>query len=191
MFRITITLTMLAVLIGCQAKENYRVYTELAGKEKLPFRTVVEGGTKEGHVGHNHGRRPEVILAGVFPDKLTYSVPNGWQEKPGDQMRIASFDIRDTGEVTLIAFPGDGGGLDANIHRWEGQVNADDCCTVVEARRGDLPYTYVEILQSGNKGIIGAIYQFEDKVLFVKIMGDVSKLSELTDAFKSFCDSIK
>ena len=56
---------------------------------------------------------------------VTYIVPEGWNETAASGMRMAAFSIVDgesTGEVTVIAA---GGGIEANIGIWLGQVGAE------------------------------------------------------------------
>ena len=56
---------------------------------------------------------------------ITYRVPEGWSETAASGMRMAAFAIVDgqsTGEVTVIAA---GGGIEANIGIWLGQVGAE------------------------------------------------------------------
>ena len=56
---------------------------------------------------------------------ITYTVPKAWSETPASGMRMAAFAITEgdsTGEVTVIAA---GGGIEANIGIWLGQVGAE------------------------------------------------------------------
>ncbi|MEZ6075427.1 MAG: hypothetical protein R3C56_07070 [Pirellulaceae bacterium] len=56
---------------------------------------------------------------------ITYTVPEGWRETAASGMRMAAFNIEEgesTGEVTVIAA---GGGIEANIGIWLGQVGAE------------------------------------------------------------------
>lgn len=56
---------------------------------------------------------------------ITYTVPEGWQETAASGMRMASFNIGQgeaVGEVTVIAA---GGGIEANIGIWLGQVGVE------------------------------------------------------------------
>ena len=56
---------------------------------------------------------------------ITYQVPQGWQEEAASGMRMASFAVSQAGaegEVTVIAA---GGGIEANIGIWLGQVGME------------------------------------------------------------------
>jgi hypothetical protein len=62
---------------------------------------------------------------------LTYKVPDGWQtEQPKSSMRLAQFalpkaagDADDASAVIFFFGEGQGGGVDANLERWAGQMS--------------------------------------------------------------------
>jgi hypothetical protein len=55
-----------------------------------------------------------------------WTVPSGWQEGKTVPMRRATFVVKDahdqTAEIVVSTFPGDVGGLLANVNRWRGQI---------------------------------------------------------------------
>src|SRR5262245_57922103 len=55
---------------------------------------------------------------------VTWTVPASWQSVQSDQpMRLATFrPVGGLPEVAVTAFPGDSGGMLANINRWRGQI---------------------------------------------------------------------
>ena len=64
---------------------------------------------------------------------ITLKVPGGWkQQEPANKLRLAQFAIpavdgdKDPGEVVISHFGGDGGGVDANLKRWNDQFTGDD-----------------------------------------------------------------
>ena len=65
---------------------------------------------------------PTTPTAGVWP----WTAPESWRFVPGERsMRLATYEIPDEGgpiEVAITRFPGDVGGMLANINRWRGQV---------------------------------------------------------------------
>ena len=82
-----------------------------------------------------------LVLASVFlsafqapaPGSLKFSAPSGWQPRdPSSTMRVAEFVLpaRDGGsanaELVIYYFGGSGGGVDANIQRWLGQMQQPD-----------------------------------------------------------------
>jgi hypothetical protein len=61
-------------------------------------------------------------------DKPTihWELPDGWKTTPAASMRYASFTIAgqngQTGDVSVVVFPGDGGSDLDNVNRWRGQL---------------------------------------------------------------------
>ena len=68
--------------------------------------------------------------AGLVPPPVgspaQWTKPESWKEQPLSEMRLGSFKIEgpnaDTADVSVIAFPGEAGGLISNINRWRGQL---------------------------------------------------------------------
>ncbi len=60
------------------------------------------------------------------PLKFTSPLPAGWTSDPTPHpMRLATVDIKNgtqQAQITITAFPGDVGGVLANINRWRGQM---------------------------------------------------------------------
>jgi hypothetical protein len=59
--------------------------------------------------------------------QVSWDVPSGWSEGAPSRMRKGSYKTGPEGEidVAITAFPGDVGGLLANVNRWRGQLNLD------------------------------------------------------------------
>jgi len=55
--------------------------------------------------------------------------PEGWNEVPPGEMRVASFNVKKDGkqaDVSVIPLPGDAGGDAANVNRWRWTVGPGD-----------------------------------------------------------------
>jgi hypothetical protein len=65
---------------------------------------------------------PATASAGAWP----WTAPESWRFVPGERpMRLATYEIADESgpvEVAVTRFPGDVGGMLANINRWRGQI---------------------------------------------------------------------
>src|SRR5690349_5138785 len=52
--------------------------------------------------------------------------PDGWSEQPASEMRLGSFKVDGpdgtSADISVVAFPGEAGGLISNINRWRGQL---------------------------------------------------------------------
>jgi hypothetical protein len=63
-----------------------------------------------------------VMAAAPNSDNVHWQAPAGWQERPGNGMRRASFQIAGAdgaqADMAVTVFPGDVGGDLANVNRW-------------------------------------------------------------------------
>jgi hypothetical protein len=74
-----------------------------------------------------------ILGAAVLAAGLAFTTPDGWRQSAGDSpMRVAEFTLPradgDTEDAQLVVyyFGGQGGGVDANIQRWVGQMQQAD-----------------------------------------------------------------
>ncbi len=56
-----------------------------------------------------------------------WTVPEGWEQGPASSIRRGSWTVKgaegQTADIAITAFPGDVGGLLANVNRWRAQIN--------------------------------------------------------------------
>jgi hypothetical protein len=103
------------------------------------------------------------------PPRLRYDVPEGWSDRGGGGMRLATLAIGDvtTGhEVTVIPASGT---LEGNVVRWQGQLDpGQDPAAAAEAvgaavagaevvEAGDLPATVVLLLDESARHSVGGL----------------------------------
>lgn len=130
--------------------------------------------------------------------EITYQVPESWIELPPGSVRKASFRINsDSGgaEVSVTAFPGDVGGLTANVNRWCGQIGL---ATMTEQQVSDAAKPYVisnhngllVFLQGESDSILGGILDFHGYTWFFKMKGDNVTVVQQTEAMQKFLDSV-
>ncbi|MGJ8652373.1 MAG: hypothetical protein ACSHX8_03785 [Opitutaceae bacterium] len=129
---------------------------------------------------------------------LSYTTPEGWKELPASGIRKATFQLEDENgkaELAVTVFPGDVGGLLANVNRWRGQVGLDpikdaDLETAIE------PYTIskhngvIVRLEGGVDSILGGLLPFHGNTWFFKLQGSSSTVLASEDSFKAFLDSV-
>jgi hypothetical protein len=133
--------------------------------------------------------------------KPNWTVPANWKEQPPSQMLLGKFVVQDdsgrVAEVTVSAFPGDVGGLLANVNRWRGQVGlkdlqqADLTKNIAAIDLGGTKATLVDIIgvnpKDGKKTrIIGAVVPHEGKTWFFKLMGDEQVAEKEKQTFVKF-----
>src|ERR1051325_4233494 len=82
-------------------------------------------GTPAPHFVTTNSKRVPSSEDSEAPRKPNWKIPDGWTEQPAPQMLLGKFEVQAEGgraEITISTFPGDGGGLLANVNRWRKQV---------------------------------------------------------------------
>jgi len=142
--------------------------------------------------------------SGAEPGHPQWTVPTSWKTEPPTQMLLAKFSATDQAtraEITVSSFPGDVGGLLANVNRWRRQVNLppiEDSQLAqavreiaVQSDRGSL----VELDGTDAKGqparLIGVAVPHGGQTWFFKMMGDAKVVAREKDAFVKFVQSVK
>ena len=91
------------------------------------------------------------VQTGDAPAKPAWEVPSHWQEQPPKMMVIASYAVSGDGgkaEVAISAFPGDVGGLVANLTRWRRPLG------LPPATEADVPKCTRPVEIAGGKGAL-------------------------------------
>jgi hypothetical protein len=144
--------------------------------------------------------------AGGPAAKPVWEIPPGWTEAPATQMLLAKFLLQgqgtDKAEVTVSVFPGNVGGVLANVNRWRGQIG------LPPASESELENMTSSLDVSGGKAIlvdmsgtdaktgqkarlIGAILPQNDRTWFYKLMGDEQIAAREKQAFVKFVQTAK
>jgi hypothetical protein len=188
---------------------------DLVAQNKSQFVSYLK--SLEFHDGaHDHGAAPVQVAqaeAGEKPvstnteklpegtEKPSFEAPNNWKTKPPGPMITSAYTVQADGgeaEVTVSKFPGDVGGMVANIQRWRGQLGLNPG-TAEEARNSaqmlevggkkdaymvDLKGTNVRTGKTARMISIGVPFQGE--TWFFKLMGDEVAVAKEKDAFVRF-----
>jgi hypothetical protein len=171
---------------------------------KAPFAPFASGAMPDANVAPTPTDSPAPTDSTAPQTALTWTAPADWQPKPLGAMRIGSFTVSgDAGnaDISIIAFPGEAGGLLANINRWRGQLGlaplADgdlaDATTAL-AGAGGLHFTVVDL--SGQAAgaparMLGAILSFEGQTYFFKLTGPDALVTSEKPAFLDFLKTVK
>jgi len=140
------------------------------------------------------------------PAKPVWKVPSEWQEQSPGQINLAKWivgsDSGGSAEVTVSAFPGDVGGLLANVNRWRGQVGLGNISqsdlsshvTPVDVPGGKA--MLVDVTGSNPKNgqkarLIGAIVPREGRTWFFKLMGDEQVAEKQKSVFVRFVQTVQ
>jgi hypothetical protein len=132
-----------------------------------------------------------------------WTKPEGWNEQPLSEMRLGSFKVEGanaaSADVSVIAFPGEAGGLISNINRWRGQLqlpplDEDQLSQVIQRTDVDNVPTYLVDFQTVENApkpsrILGAVLQTADRAWFVKMTGPPGLIESQREKFLTFVKS--
>ncbi len=150
----------------------------------------------------------ELLPAQSGQPKLTWTVPQGWIEKPGQGFRLATFVTEDADKIECsISAIGGMGDLMPNIKRWMQQINLTD---VPEEKIASFAQNLEIITTSGGlKGelidlsklqenapatqpsMIVVILKINSQEIFVKMTGSKAALTQNYEKFKALGQSLK
>lgn len=143
------------------------------------------------------------------PDQaVSWTVPKGWQEKPGSGFRYATFIVPGPGgataDLSVTVLDGDAGGILSNINRWRGQLGVSPLSSAQWAKeekvirpagRSMVYATFAgePSASNGNKKnrMTAAIFSAEGKTWFFKLVGDDVTVRSATPDFMKFLESLK
>ncbi|MFO1488419.1 MAG: hypothetical protein U1F65_08070 [Verrucomicrobiota bacterium] len=131
--------------------------------------------------------------------KPTWTLPSGWAEEPATRMLIAKFAAGETtarAEVTVSSFPGDVGGLAANVNRWRQQISLPplgETEAVQAAKPLELPAGKASVVEmdSASGRLVGVILPQGGQTWFFKMMGNEKTVAREKEAFLKFVESVK
>ena len=137
-------------------------------------------------------------------DSLSWTAPAHWVAKPPSAMRKGSFAVKGENsadaDLSITAFPGDTGGLLANLNRWRGQLSlaplaAAELEGVLQHVDGDgLHFEVVEFVGTANGAptrMLGAVLSRPGETWFFKLMGPDALVAGQKNEFLAFLRSVK
>ena len=131
------------------------------------------------------------------PAAPTWTKPGGWAAKPPTSMRLGNFTAGNgQAEITVMTFPGDVGGLLANVNRWREQSGLPPvtAASLVEATsQQTLSGTTATLVEAiGDKtGSISVYHPVGGQTWFYKISGPSAVVTAEKGAFMKFIQSIQ
>jgi hypothetical protein len=135
-------------------------------------------------------------------DSLVWTAPPEWTAKPPGQMRKGSYTVKGDGgeaDLSITAFPGETGGLLANLNRWRGQVSLPPLTAdQLDANRqhldiGALHADVVDFAGSANgkpTRLVGAVVPNGGETWFFKLMGPDALVAKEKPAFLEFLRTV-
>lgn len=191
MYKFIIFLFFLIIAISCNQEDGVRRYVENNDEPTV-----------------SDSRRNEKIED--TDSHLNWTVPDGWVEKRGGGMRLATFAIgneKKPASCTLVSLKGDGGGIKANIIRWLGQLGlssalADEAALtrfisdqIKVETSGGLAGLLVDFtpltISPENQSMLVTIFQLSNQTVFVKLMDKKSVLNRAREDYLNLIRSFR
>lgn len=129
----------------------------------------------------------------------SWSRPETWKTGPANAMRKGTYLISGSGgdaELAISAFPGDVGGLIANVNRWRqqaGQPPLDEAGILNSIEKRDLPAGPAHLMLiegNGRPSTLGAILPHANETWFFKMTGPLATLQEEVATFEAFLKTV-
>ena len=144
----------------------------------------------------NHPGMESIPFQAEGGASLLWQAPAGWQNKPGNAMRKGSFDAGGGAEVAITAFPGEVGGVLANVNRWRGQAGLDpvddgglaQATTAIDSNGLHL---IVVDAEGGSTPIVAALAPWNGGTWFFKLTGPADAVAKAKPAFLEFLKTVK
>jgi len=136
-------------------------------------------------------------------DGLAFFIPEGWKETPlSDAQKgfvTAKFTMPDAGPAVGLTLSRSGGGVEANLDRWRGQVSATAPEVVETISVAGVDSTLIDLTGglSGGFGkdpipdgrMLGIIVPLPDQGYFLKLTGPADEVAKVADDFRAFAKS--
>ncbi|MCC6699209.1 MAG: hypothetical protein IT365_26530 [Candidatus Hydrogenedentes bacterium] len=161
---------------------------------------IKQAGTPAGSASEAHNHSEELALQ--------WTAPEDWTKSPDRPMRAVTFTMGADGETEcyVSVFPGDTGGLEANINRWAGQMGA---ATLDEAAIASLPKVSVlgepaplvefsghftdtmNGTEIADGHLLGVVATHGGQSIFIKLVGPAAEVAAQKEKFIAFCESLR
>lgn len=131
--------------------------------------------------------------------QIKWQVPAGWTETPPSAMRYASFAAEQGGEkadISIVTFPGDGGGDLNNVNRWRQQIGLEPIdakgleSMKTDVHAGDVHIDVVDMTGSSGR-VLAAWLRQNGNAWFFKMTGPTALLEQEKPKFTAFLESLR
>lgn len=132
---------------------------------------------------------------------IRWTLPKGWEESPGGQMRYATLKPPVPGKLdaSVVVLPGEAGGELANVNRWRGQIGLPpiDASALGRARHavatkaGSVSvYDFSSEGKGGSRVVAGLLFA-RGNAWFVKLSGDAAPVAAAREDFMKVIGSLR
>jgi hypothetical protein len=132
---------------------------------------------------------------------LRWTLPAGWTETRGGQMRFATLKPPVLGKIdgSVVVLPGPAGGELANVNRWRNQIGLppiDEAALaaarkVIQTKAG--PLKVYDFTSGGKEGsrVVAGLTESGGNTWFVKLSGDAGSVGAARDDFMKLLRSLR
>lgn len=136
-------------------------------------------------------------------EAITWTAPAAWAPKPAGPMRKGSYAVPGAGgeaDLSITAFPGDTGGLLANLNRWRGQLALPPLAggemetSLVHLDANGLHFDIVDFTGTVNgvpTRLLGAVLSRPGETWFFKLTGPEATVAAAQADFQAFLQTVK
>jgi hypothetical protein len=129
--------------------------------------------------------------------QIQWDVPSDWSPMTASAMRYASFATEKNGEkadISVVTFPGDGGGDADNVNRWRQQIGLGPVDSVdaliVPQHAGALHFSTVDMTGPTTRVLAGWT-RHEGRTWFFKLTGPPAVVEQEKPKFAAFLQSVR
>jgi hypothetical protein len=132
---------------------------------------------------------------------LRWTLPKGWTESAGGQMRYATLKPPVAGKIdaSVVVLPGPAGGELANVNRWRGQIGLpplDEAALakarkVVKTKAGPLKVYDFTSEGATRSRLVAGLAEAKGDTWFVKITGDADAVGAAREDFMKLLGSLR
>ena len=171
----------IVLLISCDNNKQPRKYR--LAKEPVLENIILEQSSPKSNIG------------------FTWDAPNSWNSVNNNSFSLANYQIPyndDIADLSITKFPGDAGGVVANVNRWRGQLELEphslqqinENSIVGSSMIGNFSVHRL-INDNINQAFLCAILPYRDSTIFIKLKSSVIIANSLEKIFLDFCSSFK
>ncbi|MGF1451971.1 MAG: hypothetical protein ACFB21_07865 [Opitutales bacterium] len=178
MLRLDLPLVAFGLFASACSEPEVRVYREsLSADEAAVSAEAPSGGVSAG---------------------LSWQVPAGWKAQGPANLRVETLLLPGGAELAITTFPGDVGGMLANINRWRGQLQlppVSEAGLRDEISMLETPAGAVAIVSmtspDGQSGMLGGVLPFAGSTWFFKLTGPAEAVQAQEAQYRAFLQSLR
>jgi hypothetical protein len=132
---------------------------------------------------------------------MKWTLPKGWTEAPGSQMRFATLTPPGPGkaELSVVVLPAPAGGELANVNRWRGQIGLppwdekglEGARKAVKAKAGTVSvFDFSSDGQVQSRMVAGLVSTADGNIWFFKLNGDAGPVGKAKPDFLKFLETL-